>query len=391
VSLSAFTNQVGTHSKTEVRQAFVEGFFFGNPTYRATSALNTVEVERSVKPPTTYGDKVHATDYHRTVRKVTVDQPSKWRSRLFGGENLLYDITEEKYISVEHGPFNYAPPGGDIENLVAKTHTQALNALREASAQLGADLGEARQTVSMLCDSAIKLSRSLVKLKHGDVWGALRQLGLTAKSGNRRLTRKDIANIWLEYQYGWKPLVQSLHDVEYTVLGWLKKEWVLVGINSGHVDHSDSFQNRGRTWESIVRHKARTKLIASVSGPLAANLQSLGLVNPLSIAWELLPYSFVIDWFIPVGNTLNACTATLGLTPLGGFTTTQYHYHLSAEQNYSYDGFSGCVSSGRYSEEGFDFDRDAFSTFPRPEFYYNPTPFSTPHLLNAIALVSQLH
>jgi hypothetical protein len=33
-------------------------------------------------------------------------------------------------------------------------------------------------------------------------------------------------------------------------------------------------------------------------------LRQMGLGNPASILWERLPYSFVIDWFIPIGNYL---------------------------------------------------------------------------------------
>lgn len=42
-------------------------------------------------------------------------------------------------------------------------------------------------------------------------------------------------------------------------------------------------------------------LLTEVNTPALAGLQ-----DPLSVAWELLPYSFVLDWFIPVGNYLQA-------------------------------------------------------------------------------------
>ena len=31
----------------------------------------------------------------------------------------------------------------------------------------------------------------------------------------------------------------------------------------------------------------------------------LSLDNPAVLAWEALPYSFVVDWFIPIGDYLN--------------------------------------------------------------------------------------
>jgi hypothetical protein len=32
--------------------------------------------------------------------------------------------------------------------------------------------------------------------------------------------------------------------------------------------------------------------------------RTLGLYDPAGLAWELLPFSFVADWFVPIGNYL---------------------------------------------------------------------------------------
>lgn len=50
-------------------------------------------------------------------------------------------------------------------------------------------------------------------------------------------------------------------------------------------------------------------------------MNQLGLLDPVSLAWNLLPMSFVFDWFIPVGTFLDGFTATEGLTYQDGYTT----------------------------------------------------------------------
>ncbi len=36
-----------------------------------------------------------------------------------------------------------------------------------------------------------------------------------------------------------------------------------------------------------------------------ATQRSLGLTDPYSVAWDLLPFSFIADWFIPIGTYLD--------------------------------------------------------------------------------------
>lgn len=39
-------------------------------------------------------------------------------------------------------------------------------------------------------------------------------------------------------------------------------------------------------------------------------LERFGLIPDLYLVWDMTPYSFVIDWFLPIGNTLNAVDAS---------------------------------------------------------------------------------
>lgn len=43
-----------------------------------------------------------------------------------------------------------------------------------------------------------------------------------------------------------------------------------------------------------------------------------GLLNPLEVIWELVPFSFVADWFLPIGDYLSALDASSRFTHEGG-------------------------------------------------------------------------
>jgi hypothetical protein len=45
---------------------------------------------------------------------------------------------------------------------------------------------------------------------------------------------------------------------------------------------------------------------------------SFGLLNPAAVAWELLPFSFVVDWFLPVGRYLEGLDVPMRFDHLGG-------------------------------------------------------------------------
>jgi len=47
----------------------------------------------------------------------------------------------------------------------------------------------------------------------------------------------------------------------------------------------------------------------------------VGLINPASIAWEVLPFSFVVDWFTGLGNAIDGFTDLAGLSYDHTYTT----------------------------------------------------------------------
>lgn len=104
--------------------------------------------------------------------------------------------------------------------------------------------------------------------------------------GRSRRT-KTAANAWLTYTYGILPLAYAYNDA-------LK-----------------AIRNARRTkFRTMVSERVSTdglECIIKVSGRVrATSLTGRVILNPLRTGWELLPYSFVIDWFTNIGNVLSA-------------------------------------------------------------------------------------
>lgn len=97
-----------------------------------------------------------------------------------------------------------------------------------------------------------------------------------------------------------------------------------------------------------------------------ARLAQTGIDNPALLAWELLPYSFVVDWFLPVGNYLESLNAFSGFSFVSGWVSYRTEQWYSVEYN-------GKVTNGTYGfqyRKGFGeiyrarYQRDVLSSFP---------------------------
>jgi len=74
-------------------------------------------------------------------------------------------------------------------------------------------------------------------------------------------------------------------------------------------------------------------------------MPQLGLSRPLTSAWELVPYSFVIDWFVGVGDWLDANQPSLASKTLCAWASTRDQRSLVAAINQTENVSSGGVTT----------------------------------------------
>lgn len=122
-------------------------------------------------------------------------------------------------------------------------------------------------------------------------------------------------SLWLEGRYGWRPMMYDAEDIITTfhrnmeqkvdILSRGKEDSVL-----DLIDESVSLFYEASTtgaFEVRTRRTGFKRCVASAfikATPPAFNRSFSA--DPFSTAWELVPFSFVIDWFVPVGTWLNA-------------------------------------------------------------------------------------
>lgn len=291
---------------------------------------------------------------------------------------LYKTVVESKYPSGSASNFKCPPifmNGGFQEdsNIKNQVLTEALLKLADSKAQLGAALGEARKTADMLADGFITLLTLYRQAKHGNL----------ASYFKRRLSRRGAAELnrrALELIYGWLPLMQDIKGTYDLLTERLKPAMILSGER--HVsDHATS------TMGSCSRTHS-CKLYAQPNMTFIRQASRLGLTNPLSIAWELVPFSFVLDWGLPVGNVLQSLDAASGLSFVGGYWSVHAEGKLTVQETLSPGWRAEAPRSGRL--EGIHTRRYVVGGFPRA-LPYAKNPFTSSHISNAVSLWMQRH
>lgn len=139
-----------------------------------------------------------------------------------------------------------------------------------------------------------------------------------------------------------------------------------------------------------VKRQTTAWLLVCVRNKTLMRLEQFGLANPTAVAWELVPFSFVADWFVGIGDYLAAQTALLGLEVLDGgtsqlsvrtYTTRVTGVNPGAwNSRFSGVGPSGVIVSRKYVRNVWD---GAPPTFPA----YG-TGLNTKRIADAAALIS---
>lgn len=213
-------------------------------------------------------------------------------------------------------------------------------------------LGESHQTLALVANSAIRVAKAYFHLRQGDAAGMLRSLveGTSRAPLMKRLDpakvryshpnlssdSNQMASLLLEVQYGWRPLVsdviagaemlshhlntpftQNIQTVKVRRVGPDKR---VVSQNFWARDEA-WFGPGGITFPRLYVHGKTIKAIFTEKD-IPSLPATLGLTNLEVTAYELTPFSFLADWFLPIGPWLEARAAAQNLT--GTFVISEH-------------------------------------------------------------------
>lgn len=175
-------------------------------------------------------------------------------------------------------------------------------------------LGELRETLRMLRDPGRSLRRGLDDY--------LKNVTKRSRRAKRSSFGRIVSETWLEHVFGWQPLIS---DIRAAGEGLNRRLNRFAGSytriqGTGETNDTDFFTADVASFQPMIqiRYRRMDRFSASVryygqvksvcDNPIQADMQLFGANwrEIIPTAWELIPYSFLADYFSNIGDILDA-------------------------------------------------------------------------------------
>lgn len=226
-----------------------------------------------------------------------------------------------------------------LAKLLAKVKSHSFN--------VGVSLAEVDKFAGGVVSTLKNLAFGVLDLSEGDFGHFARRFGTyPPRPGvTRKLNLLDVSGRFLEMRYAWMPAIDDVYSAsqafEAISNGPRQKVIKVSGKRKSTIYATATF---GR----FVGQQTVKRTYTYEAYEEMAAYRQMGLGNPASILWERIPYSFVVDWFIPIGTYLEL---------IGQIPFLKGRFMRSDSLSYSYGGTPIPDADGKYG--GWKFVRPA--------------------------------
>lgn len=206
--------------------------------------------------------------------------------------------------------------------------TQAHANIDESSMLALATIAESGKTIDSVRDIMLRVYRILKSLRRFDV-----------KALKKQISRRELLDRYMEARYAIRPLLYDVHGV-------------IEGLRETRTYQRATYRGfhaeRIETSETVVKFRTAAEIdndvvitrsydVSARAGVLCdvefSKLTAWGLDKITESAWELIPFSFIVDWFCNVGDTLAAWTPNAGVKQRASWVKVTEK--LRVHQNYT--------------------------------------------------------
>lgn len=215
-------------------------------------------------------------------------------------------------------------PAVSTTSAVAAVESELFRKASDSKFEGVVQVGEILETLEMLRNPL----RSLRGLGQ-ELWQAMRK--------HKRLKGKElqeaVSGSWLEYQFGVAPLVNETGKLVYDVVEACRdpQKYERVYAQRTVLDETKTVRGNitlGSSSCSLHYTRVETRVVRvrggmnlKIEGSAASKTDRLGLgfgIDTFQQAWQLMPLSFAVDWFVGIGPLLQECRMENGMI-IGSF------------------------------------------------------------------------
>lgn len=293
------------------------------------SSFRAIKKSGSIKM-TDYDAGSRSVDYHVIARPRTSEVYVKRGAytiksdTFYDVESYLFDHTSRYYLQADYTllketypdapDYFHTPPSESVDGKVNDVMARVISEL-VSSYDLMTEVVESKQTIELvtsLLKSAVNPMRTIRRLM---------------KKGSRRM----IGDAWLKCRYGIMPITYSIRDL---VKLYEERSWAYrvarasdnLNVNLKATDQPGICFYDTYEYKAVIRGTGKERIAGSDLTRLSARVQA----NPFATMWEEIPYSFVVDWFVNVGDWITAQSQVLSLCD--AYTQRAYCYSVKVDK-----------------------------------------------------------
>lgn len=182
-------------------------------------------------------------------------------------------------------------------------------------------LVERQQTMDLMTKRLVQFGKFLLAVKRGrfgDAYAIIRPSG-SRRNGAFRNSVKSAGNLWLEWWFGIHPILVDIKTSK-AILETPFGPKAVESYSKEVIDEIETILNYGtfgyESIRSVTKGKVKVRCNATVwiDNPNSFLTSRMGFTNPLLLAYEVVPFSFVANWFINIEEWLRRFDGHHGIT-----------------------------------------------------------------------------
>lgn len=338
-----------------------------------------------------------------TASGYNAEFPAIYADALYTGSGttpVMRDILVTGYI-----PDLVNPPQLVSSIPYADTQRAIVNMLRavgDSKWSAGEMIAEMQGSIDMIAKSARTLDRAMMAATRRNWRGVARALSVDLPKIKKGATTGDG---WLSFNFGWAPVVSDIANSALFLSGAMDSRdppIIMARTRLRDQKRTKSANTESVAWGSgliffpyqdvdTTHDEWQASVYFTLDASFFRGLAQYGMVG-LSTPWATLPFSFLADWILPIGDYLEAMDATIGLSYLGGSETRFRRSERIRKFGPVYGSSGVTIRSGTafaMPTNRFGMERSVWNNPPMPVPVYVKNPFDVFKAVTSVALLRQ--